>query len=488
MNRIYACIDLKSFYASCECVERNLDPIITNLVVADKERTSKTICLAVSPSLKKYGLKGRARLFEVESVVKKVNEERKIKNNNRAFVSKSYNDNKLKLNPSLELDYIVAKPRMSLYMKYSKEIYKVYLEFLSKEDVYVYSIDEVFCDITDYLKYYKLTPEELVTKMILKIFENTGITATGGIGTNLYLAKVAMDIMAKHVKANNDGVRIAYLDELSYRKNLWNHVPLTDFWRIGRGYEKSLNDNKMYTMGDICRKAIGNEDELFKLFGVNAELLIDHAFGYEPVTIKDIKKYKPMSNCLSSGQVLHEPYDYLKTKIIVGEMAYDLVLNMVSKDYLTDMIILTINYDSDNLKNGYNGAIKKDFYGRNTPKEAHGTIRIDHFTSSTKIIMKKTMELFNKITDSNLLVRRINLTFGNLIYHDDLKNIDNHQQLDLFSSYNQINDENDGEKNMQKTVLKIKKKYGKNAILRGVDLMEGATAMERNKEIGGHKA
>lgn len=452
MNRIYACIDLKSFYASVECVERHLDPITTNLVVADKERTSKTICLAISPSLKKYGLKGRSRLFEVESVVNKINIERKRKNNNQEFIGKSYNDNKLKLNSKLELDYIIAKPRMSLYMKYSKEIYKVYLEFLAQEDIYVYSIDEVFCDITDYLKLYKLTPSELVTKMILRVLKKTGITATGGIGTNLYLAKVAMDIMAKHVKANKDGVRIAYLDELLYRKNLWNHMPLTDFWRVGKGYEKRLNENKMYTMGDICKTSISNEDKLFKLFGVNAELLIDHAFGYEPVTLKDIKKYKPESNCLSSGQVLHEAYDYLKTKIIVSEMAYDLVLSMVNMKYLTDMIILTINYDSENLKYDYTGEIKKDYYGREVPKEAHGTVRIDHFTSSTDIIMEKTMELYKKIVNSKLLVRRINLTYGNLIKESNVKNNIN-KQLDLFSNQ-EINEEE-----KEKQEKKFKKQF-----------------------------
>ena len=480
MERTYACIDLKSFYASCECHERGLDPITTNLVVADKERTDKTICLAVSPSLKQYGLKGRARLYEVVSKIKEENLKRKKKNGNREFISKSYSDNKLKLNPNIAIDYIVAKPRMSLYLKYSSEIYNVYLEFLSKEDIYVYSIDEVFCDLTNYLKYYKMNAKELVSKMIMAVYNKTGITATGGIGTNLYLAKVAMDIMAKHTKPNDDGVRIAELNELSYRQMLWDHVPLTDFWRIGKGIANKLNLNKMYTMGDIAQESINNETKLFKLFGVNAELIIDHAWGIEPCTLKDVKNYTPENNSISTNQVLHEPYTKSKARIVVREMVDDLVLNLVSKNLVTNLVGLYIGYDIENLNNNYVGIIKKDYYGRNIPKESTGRINLDHLTSSFNLIVSKVLELYEKITDTSLSIRRIGISFGNVVSKDSNKVI----QIDLFNNINLEKEED--EKMVTDAILNIKKKYGKNAILRGIDYIEGATTKDRNRQIGGH--
>ena len=482
MDRVYACIDLKSFYASCECRERGLDPITTNLVVADKERTEKTICLAVSPSLKAYGLSGRARLYEVVSKVKEENLKRKRKNNNKEFIAKSYNDNKLKMNPNIAIDFLIAKPRMSLYLKYSSEIYNVYLDFLSKDDIYVYSIDEVFCDLTDYLKHYKLSAKELVSKMIMEVYNKTGITATGGIGTNPYLAKVAMDILAKHTKPNSDGVRIAELDTISYRKNLWNHVPLTDFWRIGRGITAKLNANKMYTMGDICLESIKNEEKLFKLFGVNAELIIDHAWGYEPCTLELIKKYKPESSSISTNQVLHTSYSKLIVKIIVREMVDDLTITLVSRKYVTDMITLIIGYDIENLKNAYTGNIKKDYYGRSVPEGVHGTVKLNHLTNSYKVISEEVVKLYEKLVDPKLSIRRIGLSFANLVSDDN----DKLMQLDLFSSTDIKEETND--KKITDTMINIKKKYGKNAILRGIDLVDGATAKDRNNQIGGHHA
>ena len=498
MNRIYACIDLKSFYASVECVERNLNPLTTNLVVADNTRTEKTICLAVTPSLKQYGLSGRSRLFEVVQKVKEINKERSSKVNG-CFTSKSYNDIELKNNPSLQLDYIAAPPRMKLYMKYSNDIYNVYLKYISEEDIYVYSIDEVFIDITNYLKMYNMKPKELITKIIQDVYKTTGITATGGIGSNMYLAKIAMDIEAKHVKENSEGVRIAELDEISYREKLWEHTPLTDFWRVGKGIAKKLEDNNMYTMGDIALCSINNENKLFKLFGVNAELLIDHAWGWEPCTLKDVKKYKPSSTSLSSGQVLHEPYDYKKTKLIVKEMTELLTLDMVEKHYVTDQIVLTIGYDTSNLENKkiidkYNGEIKKDHYGRLVPKDAHGTIRLDHKTSSTTVIMKNIMKLYDKIINPILLTRRINIAVCNLVKEDKTDVITTYKQFDIFTNTEEEDKqiekalENEKiERNIQRTILDIKNKYGKNAILKGINLEEGATTIERNKQVGGHK-
>ncbi len=421
MERIYACIDLKSFYASVECVERNLNPLTTNLVVADLSRTEKTICLAVTPSLKQYGLSGRSRLYEVIQKVSEINKKRKITSKGK-FTGKSFDDDELKDNPKLELDYIIAPPRMKYYMNYSNKIYTVYLKYIAPEDIYVYSIDEVFMDITNYLKLYKMKPRELITKIITDVYETTGITATGGIGTNMYLAKVAMDIVAKHAKADSNGVRIAGLDEMTYRKLLWDHRPLTDFWRVGKGIAKKLEENRIYTMGDICLTSLKNENKLFSLFGINAELLIDHAWGYEPVTMEDVKKYRPSTNCLSSGQVLHTPYDCEKTKLIVREMTELLTLDMVDKHYVTDEIVLTIGYDISNISDNYSSEIKKDFYGRMVPKPSHGTIRLDHRTSSTKIITNAVIKLYNQIINPKLLTRRINITVCNLVNEEKVIN------------------------------------------------------------------
>ena len=492
MNKIYMCIDLKSFYASVECVERNLDPLDTNLVVADKSRTEKTICLAVSPSLKEYGLKGRARLFEVVGVVRKVNNERRKNNNYRKFTGKSYKNSELKNNKSLELDYIVAPPRMKLYMKYSAEIYNIYLKYLSKDDIFVYSIDEVFCDITNYLKMYKMTPKELVSMIIKDVYENTGITATAGIGTNMYLAKVAMDITAKHMAPNEIGVRISELDEISYRKKLWNHTPLTDFWRVGKGYAKKLEDNNMYTMGDVALMSINDENLLYKLFGVNAELLIDHSWGYESTTMEDIKNYKPENNSISNGQVLHCPYDYKKARLIVSEMIDSLSLELTEKEKSTNCIVLVIGYNADN--NNDNIEIVKDYYGRSVPKPSHGHINMDYSTSSTKLLTKKCLELYDKIINKDLLVRRINVCACNVIDEKEAQKKISFNQLDLFSNNDKIMKEKLEEKQsvkdemkLQKTILDLKNKYGKNVILKAMSLEEGSTIKERNEQVGGHK-
>ncbi len=494
MNKIYACIDLKSFYASVECVERGLNPLTTNLVVADSTRTEKTICLAVTPSLKQYGLSGRSRLYDVVAKVKEINKDRKSKLLG-TFQGKSVDDNELKKNHTLELDYIIAPPRMKYYMKYSNNIYNIYLKYIAKEDIVVYSIDEVFLDITNYLKYYNLTPRELVTKMIQDVYETTGITATGGIGTNLYLAKIAMDIVAKHVQANAQGVRIAGLDEITYRKKLWSHRPLTDFWRIGKGLAKKLEENGMNTMGDIAEYSLENENKLFQLFGVNAELIIDHAWGWEPCTIEEIKKYRPQATSLSSGQVLHTPYDAEKAKLIVKEMTELLTLDMFSKGYVTDIIVLDIGYDISNLNpnNTYQKEIKTDYYGRKVPKPAHGTTRLSHKTSSTKLIMDAVTKLYDKIVDPSLLIRRINISVGAL--EEETK--EKESFIEQFSLFTNIEEENKKiekelalekeEKKVQKAILDIKNKYGKNAILKGMNLEEGATTISRNKQVGGHK-
>ena len=494
-QHIYIAIDLNSFYASVECQERGLNPITTNLVVADSSRTEKTICLAVSPSLKQYGISGRARLFEVVQKVKEVNIERKRKAPNQTFTGSSYDDIALKKNPDLELSYIVAPPRMSHYMKFSTNIYNVYLKWFSPEDIFVYSIDEVFIDITHYLKTYNMKARELVTKVIQNVYETTGITATAGIGTNLYLCKVAMDIVAKHVEPNNNGVRIAGLDEMTYRKLLWDHRPITDFWRVGKGYSKKLEEHRIYTMGDIARVSIQNEELLYKLFGINAELLIDHAWGWEPVTIKQIKEYKPTTNSISSGQVLHCPYNFEQTKLIVKEMTELLTLDLVEKKLVTNQIVLTVGYDIENLTNPYisnlyNGEITIDRYGRKIPKHAHGTINLDHKTSSTKIIMEATMKLYERIMNKKLLVRRINITANNIVDEETAKQENPFEQIDLFTNYQEKADkrkEEHTEKELQKAMIDIKKKYGKNAILKGMNLQEGGTTIERNGQIGGHK-
>ena len=480
MNRIYACIDLKSFYASVECNERGLDPLKTNLIVADPNRTEKTICLAVSPSLKKYGIKGRARLFEVVQKIKEVNYERKKNTINNRFIGKSCNDDILTKNNNIAVDYIIAPPRMSYYMKYSTDIYNVYLKYISPEDLYVYSIDEVFLDMTTYLKYNKMNPREFITKIIHDVYKTTGITATAGIGTNLYLAKVAMDIVAKHTEADCYGVRIAYLDEISYRRKLWSHKPLTSFWRVGEGYQKKLNANNIYTMGDIARTSLENEELLYKLFGVNAELLIDHAWGFEPCTIKDIKQYKPDNSSISSGQVLHCAYNYEKTKLIIKEMAENLSLDLTAKNLATNQIVITIGYDIDNLNNSkidYDGPITTDHYGRNVPKHAHGTINIERYTSSSKKIIENSLVLYDRIINKKLLVRRINITACNLIDKDKANDKVYYHQINLFDDSRKINEKKEDidnieekELKLQQTLLNIKSKYGKNAILKGMNL------------------
>ena len=493
-QKIYIAIDLKSFYASVECQERGLDPITTNLVVADNSRTEKTICLAVSPSLKCYGISGRARLFEVVQKVKEVNIERKRRAPNQTFTGSSYDDKALKKNLDLELSYIIAPPRMSYYMKYSSKIYNVYLKYFAPEDIYVYSIDEVFIDITHYLKTYNMKARELVTKVINDVFQTTGITATAGIGTNLYLCKVAMDIVAKHVNPDKNGVRIAGLDEITYRKLLWNHTPITDFWRVGKGYAKKLEKHRIFTMGDIARTSIQNEELLYKLFGVNAELLIDHSWGWECATIESIKAYKPISNSISSGQVLHCAYNYENTKLIVKEMIELLALDLVKKNLVTNQIVLDIGYDIDNLTNPtisnfYNGEITIDRYGRKVPKHAHGTVNIDHKTSSCKVITEYVMSLYKKIVNDKLLVRRINITANNVVNENTVKE-DTYEQIDLFVDYNELNKKRkkeQNEKEIQKAMLDIKNKYGKNAILKGMNLQKEGTTIERNSQIGGHK-
>ena len=493
-SKIYVAIDLKSFYASVECKERGLDPITTNLVVADSSRTEKTICLAVSPALKSYGIPGRARLFEVVQKVKEVNIYRKRKATNRTFTGSSYSDIELKKNKSLELSYIIAPPRMAYDMKYSSKIYNIYLKYFSSDDIYVYSIDEVFIDVTHYLKTYNMRAKELVTKVIQDVYQTTGITATAGIGTNLYLCKIAMDIVAKHVKPDENGVRIAGLDEMAYRKLLWGHRPLTDFWRVGKGYTKKLEEHGMYTMGDVARMSVKNEDLLYKLFGVNAELLIDHAWGWESVTIESIKAYRPATNSICSGQVLHCPYNYENTKIIVKEMTELLALDLVEKGLVTNQIVLEVGYDVDNLKNQaisslYNGEITTDKYGRKVPKHAHGTINIDHQTASSKVLTGYIIKLYEQIVNKQLLVRRINITVNNVVNENMVKTSD-YEQINLFVDYAEVNEKRkkeEAEKEIQKAMIGIKSKYGKNAILKGMNLQKEGTTIERNRQIGGHK-
>ncbi len=505
MERTYIAIDLKSFYASVECRERGLDPLTTNLLVADPTRTEKTICLAVSPSLKSFGIPGRARLFEALSKLKEVNTKRRLLLSEKKFNGSSYDLIELNRHHDLEVSFIQAPPQMALYMEYSTRIYEVYLKYIAPDDIHVYSIDEVFIDATHYLKKYKMTAEKLARTMILDVLNETGITATAGIGPNLYLCKVAMDIYAKHIPEDENGVRIAELDEKSYRELMWEHTPITDFWRVGRGIAKKLEANGMYTMGDVAKCSVGpensyyNEDLLYKLFGVNAELLIDHAWGYEPCTIADIKSYKPQNNSLTTGQVLTCPYDCEKAELIVREMTELLVLDLVEKELVTDQIVLTIGYDIENLtnpdiKNKYKGEVTIDHYGRKIPKHAHGTGNLTEYTSSTKDIMAVTMELFKKIINPDLLVRRINVVANHIINENDVVKPDA-VQMDLFTDYNTLikqekQKENrlKKEKSMQKTMIKIRNKFGKNAILRGMNFKEGATTIERNGQIGGHKA
>lgn len=505
-HRTYIAIDLKSFYASVECMERGLDPLTTNLVVADASRTEKTICLAVSPSLKAYGIPGRARLFEVVQKVKEVNAARLRTAPGRAFSRASFSDTELKSSPGISLDYIIAPPQMSLYMKYSTRIYNIYLKYIAPEDIHVYSIDEVFIDATNYLNTYKLSARELSTEMLLDVLSTTGVTATAGIGTNLYLAKIAMDVQAKHISADKNGMRIAELDEMSYRRLLWSHRPLTDFWRVGRGYARKLEEHGLFTMGDIARCSLGkptdhyNENLLYKLFGINAELLIDHAWGWEPCTIADIKAYKPSTNSIGSGQVLQHPYSFDKAKLIVREMTDLLVLDLVDKRLVTDQLVLTVGYDIENLtdpkiKMLYRGAVTTDRYGRTVPKSAHRTTNLGRQTSSTKFILDAVTELFERIVDKNLLVRRIYITANHVVDEGTIQKTNSFEQLDLFTDYSVVQAKKEAEvaelareKKMQKALLEIKKKHGKNAILRGMNLEEGATTIDRNKQIGGHKA
>lgn len=504
--KTYIAIDLKSFYASVECRERNRDPLTTNLVVADPSRTEKTICLAVSPSLKKYGLSGRARLFEVIQKVKAANNIRKIKAPNHVFCGSSDDNLELQKKTSLKIDYIIAPPRMAHYMEYSTKIYNIYLKYIAPEDIHIYSIDEVFIDVTHYLSTYNMTARELAMTMIQDILSTTGITATAGIGTNMYLCKIAMDIVAKHIEPDKNGVRIAELDEMSYRRLLWNHRPITDFWRVGRGYSNKLEKIGLYTMGDIARCSIGkptdyyNEELLYKLFGINAELLIDHAWGYEPCTMEDVKTYKPETNSISSGQVLHCPYEFDKARLVVKEMTDLMVLDLVDKGLVTNQIVLTIGYDIENItdKNrsqSYKGTVTTNYYGKKVPKPAHGTTNLPKQTSSTTLITNAVMELYDKIVNKKLLIRRINIVANKLVDEHSVKNANKYEQLDLFTDYEILkkqrekeNAESEREKRMQNTILDIKKKFGKNAILKGMNLQEGATAKDRNNQIGGHKA
>lgn len=500
-NRTYIAIDLKSFYASVECVDRGLDPLTTNLVVADSSRTEKTICLAVSPSLKSYGVGGRARLFEVVQKVREVNYQRRMNIPYGVFTGKSWRNPELLEHPDWELDYIVAPPRMARYMQMSAKIYSVYLKYIAPEDIHVYSCDEVFMDVTAYLSTYKKTPHELAMTIVRDVLKQTGITATAGIGTNMYLCKVAMDIVAKHMPADKDGVRIAELDEKSYRENLWNHRPLTDFWRCGKGIVQKLAMYGIETMGQIARLSVKNEDVLYKLFGVNAELLIDHAWGWEPCTMDYIKSYRPETNSLSSGQVLHEPYTFKKARVVIKEMADAISMDLLDKGLVTDQLVVTVGYDRTSLENPeirakYHGPVVKDYYGREVPKSAHGTANLDRQTSSTTLIMTAVENLFDRIVNKNLLVRRLNITTNHVVLESRVKKQDDKMvQLDLFSDYEtlakQKKEEEERlakERRMQEALLAIKKQFGKNAILRGLNFEDGATAKDRNEQIGGHKA
>lgn len=501
-QKYYAAIDLKSFYASVECIQRGLDPLTTNLLVADASRTEKTICLAVSPSLKSYGIPGRARLFEAVQQVGLVNALRRAKAPGGQFRGKSWDAEELNRDPSLQIDYITAPPRMSLYMQTSTKIYEIYLQYVAPEDMHVYSVDEVFLDITPYLKTSGLTPYAFVRQIIRDVVQQTGITATAGIGSNLYLSKIAMDIVAKHEPADAYGVRIAQMDEMGYRRLLWDHRPLTDFWRVGPGYARKLEKVGLHTMGDVARCSLGgpddfhNEELLFRLFGVAAELLIDHAWGVEPCTIADIKAYRPESNSISSGQVLTCPYSADKAKLVMREMTDLLVLDLVDKGLMTDQMVLTVGYDVDNLldperRQRYKGPVETDRYGRKVPKYAHGTANLPVYSSSTREITQAVMALFDRIVDKELLVRRMTIAACRILTERAASQASPMEQLDLFAQPEAEEAQEacrQREKRRQQAVLEIRKKYGKNAILKGMNLEEGATARERNRQIGGHKA
>ena len=499
MARSYLCIDLKSFYASVECRQRGLDPMTTLLAVADESRTEKTICLAVSPALKAYGISGRARLFEVIEQVKQANARRRRKAPGQRFTGKSSNAAALAADPSLEIDFIVACPRMGRYMEVSSHIYNVYLRFIAPEDIHVYSIDEVFIDLTAYLRTYNATPRALAEKLIRAVFEETGITAAAGIGTNLYLAKVAMDIVAKKMPPDRHGCRIAELDEMSYRCQLWEHQPLTDFWRIGKGYARKLEKHGMTTMGDIALCSVGgpgdyyNEDLLYRLFGINAELLIDHAWGWEPCTIGHIRQYRPESSSISSGQVLSCPYTVEKARLIVEEMLDLLALDLVERKLQTDQIVLTIGYDRESLSDpaiGYTGPVAADPYGRAIPKPAAGSANLGKYTSSTRRIMEYALALYDRIADPRLLVRRLTVAANHVLPRDRVPRDGEGEQLDLFSGPDRLERERQAEERelrQQEAVLRIKQKYGKNAILKGMNYQQGATTRERNRQVGGHR-
>lgn len=495
---IYAAIDLKSFYASVECVERGLSPMRANLVVADQRRTNKTICLAVSPSLKSWGIPGRPRLFEVIKRVDDINARRRAAAPGHVLRGGSCDNDEILSDTSLALDYIVAPPRMALYIEYSVDIYRIYLRFVAPEDIIVYSIDEVFMDVTSYLAACKLSAHDFVRNIIREVQSRTGVTATAGIGTNLYLAKTALDIAAKHMPADSDGVRIAQLDEQSYRKQLWAHRPLTDFWRVGRGYAAKLEAHGMYTMGDVARCSVRNEDLLYELFGVNAELLIDHAWGWEPCTIADVKAYRPESRSLGSGQVLRTPYSFEDAGLVMREMAEALALQLFDKSLLTDKLTITVGYDVSNMsdaKHVYRGPVETDRYGRRLPKSAHGTVNLGQPTSSGSLIAGAAREWFDKHVDKRLLIRRLNITAERLAVETGAEISQTAEQLDLLTDYDAVEQSRAAEKErlererrVQRAVVDIKKKFGNNAIHKASGLKEPSTVRERGDMIGGHKA
>lgn len=492
VDRVYVAIDLKSFYASVECVARGLDPLNTNLVVADLSRTEKTICLAVTPSLKSHGISGRARLFEVIQRVGEVNAQRRQKAPHREFSAKSFIHSQLIADASLELDYIVATPQMAKYMQVSSQIYGIYLKYVAAQDIFAYSIDEVFIDATSYLVTYKTDAHGFARMLINDVLSETGITATAGIGTNMYLAKIAMDIVAKHIPADKDGVRIAQLDEQSYREKLWDHQPITDFWMVGSGTARRLEKLHIRTMGDIARHSMDHYQIrcIYKSLGKNAELLIDHAWGIEPTTIADVKAYRPQHNSITSGQVLSEPCDYDRTRLIVWEMADMLSLDLVDKGLVTKQIVLTVNYDRLSLSSGnYTGEVVTDHYGRLIPKHSHGTQNLSRHTSSTRKIVDAVMQLFDRITDPSLLTRRLTLVACDVIREQDIPQSEAYEQMSLFDVVRPDEDKAlQKERALQEAILKIKHRYGKNAVLKGANYTEGATAKDRNRQIGGHKA
>lgn len=499
-GRSYIAIDLKSFYASVECVDKGLDPLDANLVVADESRTDKTICLAVSPSLKGYGISGRARLFEARRQVREANEGRRRGAPGHRLVGSSRFASELAADPSLAIDFFIAPPRMARYVECSSKIYGIYTKYVAPEDIIVYSIDEVFMDVTEYLGIYGLSPHDLAMRMILDVLGETGITATAGVGTNLYLCKIAMDIVAKHIPADENGVRIAELDEEGYRRLLWTHRPLTDFWRVGRGYARKLEENGMLTMGDVARQSVEDEDLLYRLFGKNAELLIDHAWGWEPCTIEAVKAYRPSANSLSSGQVLKEPYDAKGARLVLQEMADQLALDLVEKGLVSDQVVITVGYDASNLSDpkrarAYGGEVTSDHYGRRVPKHAHGTMGLGCPTSSSRKITGAALELFDRVVNKSLLIRRLNIVANHVIREEEARREPQFEQMSLFTDYGALEEERaqeraelEKEKRTQLMMLEIKKKYGKNAVLKGMSLEDGATARERNGQIGGHRA